>query len=98
MTAAPAVPEVCPQTGQACPGEACAHECQPLSLDETLKRFHSEARHGYLRTPRYRLHYYSWGEGPPLVFVPGLANDSMCFSLVIPYLSHAFRCIAYDLP
>jgi pimeloyl-ACP methyl ester carboxylesterase len=42
--------------------------------------------------------YYIWGEGPPLVFVHGVADSSHSFLLPISRLSASFRCIAYDLP
>jgi pimeloyl-ACP methyl ester carboxylesterase len=69
-----------------------------LSLDEALQRFEREAVRGECRTGRYRCRYYLWGEGAPLVFVPGLSDDAVSFVLPIALLSRHFRCIAYDLP
>jgi pimeloyl-ACP methyl ester carboxylesterase len=49
-------------------------------------------------TGRYQCPYYGWGEGPPLVFIPGIADDALSFVLPIAHLSRHFRCVAYDLP
>lgn len=70
----------------------------PLDLTETLARFECEAVHGVCPTGRYRLPYYSWGEGPPLLFVHGVGDSCRSFVQPIARLSAHFRCIAYDLP
>lgn len=70
----------------------------PLDLTETLARFEREAIHGVCRTGRYRLPYYIWGEGPPLLFVHGVGDSCRSFVQPIARLSAHFRCIAYDLP
>jgi pimeloyl-ACP methyl ester carboxylesterase len=70
----------------------------PLALGEALRRLQREATHGVFHTGRYRCPYYSWGAGPPLVFIPGLADSGRSFVLPISELSARFRCIAYDLP
>lgn len=73
--------------------------CLPaLSLPEALERFRNEAIPGECNTGRYRCNYYSWGDGPPLVFVPGLCDGAMSFVMPIALLSEHFSCIAYDLP
>lgn len=83
---------------------ACAVELQPRpraaepALADNLQRLQHEAQRGSCDTGRYRCPYYSWGSGPPLVFVPGMANDAFSFALLIPHLTDHFRCIAYDLP
>lgn len=71
---------------------------EPLVLSEILERFRREAVPGVCVTPRYHCRYYTWGEGEPLVFIPGLMDDSLSFVLPIARLSQHFRCIAYDLP
>jgi pimeloyl-ACP methyl ester carboxylesterase len=89
--------------GQPC-GLPCADACAlqqptaPLVLDEALERFRREAERGTCDTGRYRMPYYSWGEGPPLVFVHGVSDSSRAFLLPIARLSAHFRCVAYDLP
>jgi pimeloyl-ACP methyl ester carboxylesterase len=42
--------------------------------------------------------YYTWGEGPPLVFVHGVCDSSRSFLMTVSRLAARFRCIAYDLP
>jgi pimeloyl-ACP methyl ester carboxylesterase len=44
------------------------------------------------------MRYYTWGEGPPLVFVHGVSDSSHSFLLPVSLLASSFRCIAYDLP
>lgn len=97
----------------ACPGgdaPACALSCAdvcalhpgeqlaPIVLSEALARFEREAVQGVCDTGRYRMAYYVWGEGPPLLFVHGLGDSPRSFIRPISRLSAHFRCIAYDLP
>jgi pimeloyl-ACP methyl ester carboxylesterase len=42
--------------------------------------------------------FYTWGSGPPLVFIHGAGDSSRSFLLAISRLAARFRCIAYDLP
>ncbi len=67
-------------------------------LSEALSRFEREAARGTCDTGRYRCPYYVWGEGPPLVFIPGLCDDALSFVLPVALLRRHFRCITYDLP
>ncbi len=69
-----------------------------LILSEVFGQFQREARHGVCHTGRYRCPYYTWGSGPPLLFIPGLCDDRLSFVLPIALLRRDFRCIAYDLP
>jgi pimeloyl-ACP methyl ester carboxylesterase len=82
--------------------EACAAATpageNPIRLEEARARFRSEARNGTCDTGRYRLNYFSWGTGPPLLFIHGVSDSRLCFLLPIARLSAHFRCIAYDLP
>jgi pimeloyl-ACP methyl ester carboxylesterase len=82
--------DVCAQHGQ----DAIA----PIDLDHALHRFDREAVRGVCDTGRYRLPYYSWGEGPPLVFVHGAMDSSRAWIMTASRLSAHFRCVAYDLP
>ncbi|HEY7159413.1 MAG TPA: alpha/beta hydrolase [Gemmataceae bacterium] len=95
-----------------CPGDAsdcalaCADVCAlhpgehitPIVFAEARTRFVREAVQGVCDTGRYRMPYYSWGEGPPLLFVHGVADSCRSFLQPISRLSAHFRCIAYDLP
>src|SRR5262249_61135839 len=69
-----------------------------ISLAEALGRFKREAVPGVCDTGRYRCAYYSWGEGPPLLFVPGMSDTGVAFVQPISRLAGQFRCIAYDTP
>ncbi len=88
-----------------CPLE-CADTCAlhadalapPISLEEALGRFEREAVRRVCHTGRYRMPYYVWGSGPPVVFLHGVSDNSRCFIQPISRLAAQFRCIAYDLP
>lgn len=69
-----------------------------LPLKDIFARFEREAVHGVVDTGRYRCRYYTWGEGPPLLLIPGLANNSRSFVLLASLLARSYRCIAYDPP
>jgi pimeloyl-ACP methyl ester carboxylesterase len=82
-----------------CPERAqCATSLPPLTLSDALARLEGEAVPGVFDTGRYRCNFFSWGAGPPLVFIPGLSDSARAFVLPISRLSAQFRCIAYDLP
>lgn len=87
-------PLACPDVCALHPGEQVA----PIDFVEARSRFEREASHGICNTGRYRMPYYTWGEGPPLLFVHGLGDSSLSFLMPIAKLSTHFRCIAYDQP
>ena len=70
----------------------------PIDLDDALGRFEREAVRGICDTGRYRMPYFVWGEGPPLVFVHGAMDSSRAWVMAASRLSAHFRCVAYDLP
>lgn len=82
--------------------DACAlHDpaaLAPISLSDALERFDREAVRGTCDTGRYRMQYFSWGEGPPLLFIHGVSDTPLSFLMPISRLSAHFRCVAYDLP
>jgi pimeloyl-ACP methyl ester carboxylesterase len=86
--------------GLTCPPDACAAHpaAPPIVLAEALGRFRCEAKRGVCDTGRYRMPYFVWGEGPPLVFVHGAGDSSRSFVQPISRLSAHFRCVAYDMP
>ena len=49
-------------------------------------------------TGRYRCRYVAWGQGPPLICIPGMAGDAISFVMLMTRLQTHFRCISYDLP
>src|SRR5438874_3447239 len=80
----------------ACGPASCPASC--ISLAQTLERFDHEAVRGVFDTGRYRCPYFTWGAGPPLLFLHGLADVARSFIPLAALLSDQFRCIAYDLP
>jgi pimeloyl-ACP methyl ester carboxylesterase len=70
----------------------------PIDLTEARTRFEKETTRGVCPTAHYRMPYYIWGKGAPLVFVHGVADSSDSFLMPISRLSSHFRCIAYNLP
>src|SRR5262245_50439891 len=83
--------------GQICT-QNCATPCSAISLGEALARFKREACQGVCDTGRYRCRYSTWGEGPPLLFIHGLADISAGYVLPRALLAPSFRTIAYELP
>ena len=77
------------------PLPACS---QKQLLAPSLERFRREAVRGVCETGRYRCPYFAWGQGPAIVFVPGLCDDALSFVLPIARLSTDFCCVAYDMP
>jgi pimeloyl-ACP methyl ester carboxylesterase len=94
----------CPShVGEGSPDQAAASDeealaLEPIRLDEARTRFAREATRGVCDTGRYRMPYYVWGEGPPLLFIHGVSDRSDGFVMPISRLARQFRCIAYDLP
>jgi pimeloyl-ACP methyl ester carboxylesterase len=60
--------------------------------------FRQQARQGVLNTPRYRMRYFTWGHGPPLIFIHGMADTGRAFVMVMHRLIERFTCIGYELP
>lgn len=83
-----------------CAAEACCHASPSpaISLNEALQRWQRETTRGTCDTGRYRCPYVTWGDGPPLVLIPGLSDQALSFVMLCAHLSKHFRCIAYDLP
>jgi 3-oxoadipate enol-lactonase len=73
-------------------------QVEPIDIAEARARFRREAIHGVCNTGRYRMPYFIWGEGPPLLFVHGLGDSGHSFLQPISRLTAHFRCIAYELP
>jgi pimeloyl-ACP methyl ester carboxylesterase len=69
-----------------------------VSLEQAQARFDREAERRHFDTGRYRCHYFVWGQGPPLLMIPGLADTALSFLYLAAHLADQFRCIAYDLP
>jgi pimeloyl-ACP methyl ester carboxylesterase len=98
MNDANACDHACPLSAP-CPDRAsCPLAAPPPSLAEALARCEREATAGECDTGRYRCRYLSWGEGPPLLFIPGLADGPRSFVPLMARLSRHFRCLTYQLP
>src|SRR5581483_233195 len=69
-----------------------------IPLPAALAAFDREARPGTLDTGRYRMPYFVWGAGPPLVFIHGLADLAKSFVPVMAALRRDFTCVGYELP
>ena len=74
---------------------ACAKR---LALGECLAQFRREAQPGVVDTGRYRCRYVSWGRGPTLVLIPGMASEALSFVMLMARLQAQFRCVSFDLP
>ena len=73
---------------------------RPLLVVRTAGRFAlwCGGIHGhYTQVGPYRVHYYSGGEGRPLVFVHGLGAESLNWVPAMLNLRHQFRVYAIDL-
>jgi pimeloyl-ACP methyl ester carboxylesterase len=69
-----------------------------LDLQSALAAHRTGSRAGLLETGRYRMRYFTWGTGSPIIFVHGLADAGIAFAMVMHQLVDRFRCIAYELP
>jgi pimeloyl-ACP methyl ester carboxylesterase len=76
----------------------CLATSARMPLQEVLARLEREALWSTCDTGRYRVPYYSWGNGPPLLLIPGIADDARSFAQLAVHLAQHLRCIAYDLP
>jgi len=54
-------------------------------------------RSGYAHLSHYSVNYQEWGDGPPLVLVPGLAGGYGLLGPLARLLSSRFRVISYQL-
>lgn len=83
-----------------CPNDGGLHvEAPPaVPLAQALELREREATFGVCATGRYRAPYFTWGQGPPLVFIHGLADCARSFVLVMEPLRLDFTCIGYELP
>jgi pimeloyl-ACP methyl ester carboxylesterase len=76
----------------------CLTPAAPLRPAAVLERFEREAVRGVCDTGRYRCAYYSWGEGAPLLLVPGMSASGRSFLFLAAQLSRHFRCLSYAMP
>lgn len=82
-------------TGQTAEAPACAAK---IAVGPVLERWRREAIQGVCDTGRYRMRFAVWGQGPPLVVIPGMCDDRTSFLLPASRLSARYCCISYDHP
>ncbi len=79
------------------PSDASAHPTVE-TLRTAQRRFDTEALPGVVQTPRYRLRYFDWGDGPAVVFVHGMIDTTRSFCMQMqPMVDAGFRCLGYEL-
>jgi pimeloyl-ACP methyl ester carboxylesterase len=83
-----------PRGESASPAGACAR----VTLAASVARLEREAHHATFDTPRCRGRYVRWGQGPALIFIPGLSLESTSFAMPMAQLHEQFTCIGYELP
>lgn len=70
----------------------------PLEWSEILQTFVQEAEHWYLDVDGSRILGRTWGSGPSLYFLNGLAGTHELYSLMVWLLREDFRCVVFDYP
>jgi pimeloyl-ACP methyl ester carboxylesterase len=73
-------------------------KASPAWLAGTSAEFSAgEGRSGYAHLKHYTVNYREWGDGPPLVLVPGLAGGYALLGPLARLLATRFRVISYQL-
>jgi pimeloyl-ACP methyl ester carboxylesterase len=68
-------------------------------LHAAIERFRIEATPNAFHTGRYRMRYWTWGDGPTVVFVHGMADTTRSFAMeMAEMVDRGFRCVGYELP
>jgi pimeloyl-ACP methyl ester carboxylesterase len=67
-------------------------------LQLALAAFRAQARSSVFRATRYRMRYFVWGSGPPIVFIHGMSDRARAFAMVMHHLIENYTCVAYELP
>ena len=70
----------------------------PANLSREVSQYDQGAEVGEWSGPRYRMTYRVLGEGPPLIWLPGIASTYRVYCLVLNRLAERFRTIQYDYP
>src|SRR5688572_20653160 len=65
-----------------CPEHGACPPAGRIDLADAVARFDREAARGSVDTGRYRMRYYTWGQGPPLVFIHGVGDWSRSVLMV----------------
>jgi pimeloyl-ACP methyl ester carboxylesterase len=74
----------------------------PIATDADLQlalaAFRSSSKKNLFNASRFRMRYFTWGSGPPIVFIHGMADSASAFVMVMHQLVERHTCIAYELP
>lgn len=70
----------------------------PAKARVELAKYDRAAEVGTWNGPRYRMTYRTLGQGPPLIWVPGIATTYRSYAMVLNLLSERFQTIQYSYP
>jgi pimeloyl-ACP methyl ester carboxylesterase len=70
----------------------------PLEWQDVLQSFVQDAEHWYLDLGKERILGRTWGAGPTLYFLNGLAGTHELYALIVWLLRDEFRCVVFDYP
>lgn len=65
---------------------------------EDVNRYLKLATLDQFKNSKGKINYFSWGQGPTIVFIHGLADSKDAFVSISSILSQNFRCIGLDIP
>lgn len=69
-----------------------------IRFKQAKASFEAHAQLKRISLARYHARVWTWGNGPDLFLIHGLADHSDSFLFIASELSKHFRCIGYDLP
>src|SRR5271166_4959535 len=76
-----------------------AGRCQPpADLRQQVRQYDERAAVGTWSGPRYRMIHRTLGQGPALIWLPGIAATYRTYALVRSRLAEGFGKIEYDYP
>lgn len=76
-----------------------AGRCQPpADLCKEVRQYDEHAAVGTWSGPRYRMIHRTLGQGPTLIWLPGIASTYRTYALVLNRLAEVFRTIQYEYP
>lgn len=91
------VPETPPAS--AAPEKDSSPGCQPpANVRREVRQYDESATTRPWDGPRYRMTYRILGEGPPLIWIPGIASTHRVYALVLNRLAARFQTIQYSYP
>lgn len=70
----------------------------PAKVRAEVAKYDQAAEVGTWDGPRYRMTYRVLGQGPPLIWVPGIATTYRSYAMALNLLAERFRTIQYSYP